>query len=40
MAEVDCSGSSWSSSERVMPISRAPKSASSCVWSARLGQAG
>jgi hypothetical protein len=40
MAEVDCSGSSWSSSERVMPISSAPNSANSCFWSARLGHAG
>jgi len=40
IAEVDCSGSSWSSSERVMPISSAPSSAKSCRWSARLGQAG
>jgi bifunctional non-homologous end joining protein LigD len=29
MAEVDCSGSSWSSSERVMPISSARSRASS-----------
>src|SRR5439155_169186 len=40
MAEVDWSGSSWSSSERVMPISSARSNASSCCWSARLGQAG
>jgi hypothetical protein len=40
MAEVDCSGSSWSSSERVMPISSARSKARSCRWSARLGQAG
>ena len=40
MAEVDCSGSSWSSSERVRPISSARSNASSCCWSARLGQAG
>ena len=40
MAEVDCSGSSWSSSERVMPISSARSNARSCCWSARLGQAG
>ena len=40
MAEVDCSGSSWSSSERVMPISSARNNARSCCWSARLGQAG
>jgi len=40
MAEVDCSGSSWSSSERVMPISSALSSANSCFWSPRLGQAG
>jgi hypothetical protein len=40
MAEVDCSGSSWSSSERVMPIWSARSNASSCCWSARLGQAG
>ena len=40
MAEVDCSGSSWSSSERVMPISSARSKARSCCWSARLGQAG
>ena len=38
MAEVDCSGSSWSSSERVMPISFARNNARSCRWSARLGQ--
>ena len=40
MAEVDCSGSSWSSSERVRPICSALSNASSCFWSARLGQAG
>ena len=40
MAEVDCSGSSWSSSERVMPISSALSRANSCFWSPRLGQAG
>jgi hypothetical protein len=40
MAEVDCSGSSWSSSERAMPISSARNNARSCCWSARLGQAG
>ena len=40
MAEVDCSGSSWSSSDRVMPISPARSKARSCCWSARLGQAG
>ena len=40
IAEVDCSGSSWSSSERVMPISSALSNARSCFWSARFGQAG
>src|SRR5580658_8761895 len=40
MAEVDCSGSSWSSSLSWMPISSALSSARSCSWSARLGQAG
>ncbi len=40
MAEVDCSGSSMSSSERAMPISSAWSSANNCFWSARLGQAG
>src|SRR5258705_10486534 len=36
----DCSGSSWSSSERVMPISSARSNARSWRWSLRLGQAG
>ena len=40
MAEVDCSGSSWSSSLSVMPISSARSRSNSCFWSARLGQAG
>jgi hypothetical protein len=40
IAEVYCSGSSWSSSESVMPISSALSRARSCFWSARLGQAG
>ena len=40
MAEVDCSGSSWSSSVRTMSISAARSSSSNCFWSARLGQAG
>src|ERR1700730_15241750 len=40
MDEVDLSGSSWSYTERVMPISSALSNARSCFWSARLGQAG
>src|SRR5581483_7438271 len=40
MAEVDCSGSSMSSSERPTPISSACNNSNSCFWSARLGQAG
>jgi hypothetical protein len=38
MAEVDCSGSSWSSSVSETPISSALSSANSGRWSARLGR--
>src|SRR6266851_2993883 len=40
IAEVDCSGSSWSSSVSTRPISSARSSWRSCFWSPRLGQAG
>ena len=40
MAEVDCSGQSWNSSDSVMPMRSAPSSASRSSWSARFGHAG
>ncbi len=40
MADVDCSGSSWNSSESSTPIRSGSKSAKSLAWSSRFGHAG